>query len=73
MNDNTNPKILEKIRELQDDRLHGANWLASQALSIMGLAIQESKTTTIAEFMNDLSKVATSITKARPSMASISN
>ncbi len=68
-----NPKILEKIRELEDDRLHGANWLSSQALNIMGLAIQESKAITVTGLLNELNKIAASITAARPSMTAISN
>jgi len=68
-----NPEILERIRELQDDRLHGANWLSSQALSIMGLAIQKSKAMTVTELLNELNRIAASIKEARPSMASMSN
>src|SRR4030042_1684196 len=68
-----NPKIREKINELKNDRLHGANWLSIQAVHIVGLAIQENSATTVAQFMKEMETIATAIMKARPSMASIPN
>ena len=73
MNHTMNPKILKKVNELKNDRLHGANWLSSQALNVMGLAMRESRAITAAELVNELNEIAAAITEARPSMTSIAN
>lgn len=73
MNHTMNPKILKKVNELKNDRLHGANWLSSHAINVMGLAMRESKAITAAELVNELNEIAAAITEARPSMTSIAN
>ncbi len=30
-----NPEIAQKINELKNDRLHGANWLSVQAINLL--------------------------------------
>lgn len=73
MNRTMNPKNLKKVNELKNDRLHGANWLSSQAINVMGLAMRESRAITAAELVNELNEIAAAITEARPSMTSIAN
>jgi len=68
-----NPNIVERINELKNDKLHGANWLSVQAKKILHLAIQDSKAITITEFINELQRTATVITEARQNMISIAN
>ena len=68
-----NPEISQKINELKNDRIHGANWLSLQALNILSLIIETSQTDTTADFLNELKMMAAAIIEARPNMISISN
>lgn len=68
-----NAKVAEKIDELKKDRLHGAAWLSRQALSTLMLAIDTSQAHKVSELIDEISVVATELTKARPSMSSTSN
>lgn len=68
-----NPEIAQKINELANDRLHGANWLSIQAINTLNLAIKKSQTDNVADFVNEIKMTAAAITKARPNMISIAN
>lgn len=66
-------QIIQKIKDLKNDRIHGANWLSIQALNILNLAIKETQADTVGNFVNEIKTIATAIIKARPSMTSIAN
>jgi translation initiation factor 2B subunit (eIF-2B alpha/beta/delta family) len=68
-----NPKVIERIDETRNDRLHGAGWLSRQAISTLNLAMSESEAHTIAEFIEEIKIVAAELAKARPSMISVAN
>ena len=68
-----NTKVIEKINKLKNDRIHGAGWLARQAISILNLAINESQARTVAEFVEEIQTVAAELVKARPSITPIAN
>lgn len=68
-----NPKVIERIDEIRNDRLHGAGWLSRQAISTLKLAVSESQADTVASFIDEIKIAAAELTKARPSMISIAN
>jgi len=68
-----NPKVIERIDEIRNDRLHGAGWLSRQAISTLNLAVSESQADTVASFIDEIKIVAAELTEARPSMISIAN
>jgi len=70
---NLNTKVIDKINKLKNDRVHGAGWLARQAVSILNLAINESQAQTVAEFVEEIQTVAAELVKARPSITPIAN
>jgi ribose 1,5-bisphosphate isomerase len=68
-----NTKVVEEINKLKNDRVHGAGLLARQAINILNLSINESQAQTIAEFVEEIQKVAAELIKARPSITPIAN
>ena len=68
-----NPKVIERIDKIRNDRLHGAGWLSRQAISTLNLAVSESQAETVADFIDEIKIVAAELTEARPSMISIAN
>ena len=68
-----NPKVIERIDRIRNDRLHGAGWLSRQAISTLRLAVIQSQAETVADFIDEIKIVAAELTKARPSMISIAN
>jgi ribose 1,5-bisphosphate isomerase len=68
-----NTEVTEKINELKNDRVHGAGWLSRQAISILNLAVSESQTRTVAEFVEEIQTVGAELVKARPSITPIAN
>lgn len=68
-----NAKVAEKINALRNDNVHGAGWLSGQAISVLNLAIVESQVDNIADFADEMKRVASELIKARPSMVSIAN
>ena len=68
-----NTKVTEKIRKLKDDRVHGASWLALQAISALNLTVSESQAMTVADFVQEIKTVAEELTLARPTLTPIAN
>lgn len=68
-----NPEIAQKINELKNDRLNGANWLSAQALNLLGFTIKTSQANTTTDFLDELKMTASAIAEARPNMISIEN
>ncbi|UCH51155.1 MAG: hypothetical protein JSV54_09230, partial [Chloroflexota bacterium] len=68
-----NTKVIEKISKLKDDRVHGASWLALQAISTLNVTVSESQAVTVADFVQEIKTVAEELTRARPSLTSIAN
>lgn len=68
-----NTKVAEKISKLKGDRVHGASWLALQAISTLNLAVSESQAVTVADFAQEIKTVAEELIRARPSLTPIAN
>ena len=66
-------KIEQKITNLADDHVHGANWLSIQAINILNTAITISQAQTVSELLDKIHLIAKAIIKARPNMISINN
>ena len=68
-----NDEIRKRIDNIIADRVHGASWLAKEAVQTLGLLAEKSKATGVEGFLRDLKDVGRELIKARPSMASIAN
>ena len=68
-----NPKVAERIGEIKNDKVHGAGWLARQAIDTLTLAITESWQKDIAGFIQEMKSISEDLIKARLSMVSIAN
>jgi len=68
-----NTKVIDKISKLKEDRVHGASWLALQAISTLNLAVNGTQATTVADFVQEIRTVAEELTQARPSITPIAN
>lgn len=67
------PKVARKIDELKNDRIHGASWLAQQAISTLSFAVEQSSARAITQFMEEIKAVARELRQAKPSMIPIAN
>ncbi len=67
------PELITRIKQLKEDRIHGAHWLSVKALNILNLAIIESQADTVGDFLKELEIIAATIAAARPGMVSITN
>jgi translation initiation factor 2B subunit (eIF-2B alpha/beta/delta family) len=68
-----NPRMAERISEIKNDKVHGAGWLAQQAINTLTLAITESRQKDVAGFIHEIKSLSEELVKARPSMVSIAN
>jgi len=68
-----NAEVSRKIEGIAQDRTHGAGWLSREAIGVMKLATEKSEAQTIAQFLDELTKVAAKLIQTRPGMASITN
>jgi len=68
-----NPEVAKQIKEIRQDRIHGASWLSRQAIGVMELAVEKSKARNVADFLQELKAVARELMEAKPSMASVTN
>lgn len=68
-----NPKVIKRIEQLRNDRVHGAGWLSRQAISTLNLAVNQSQAHTAADLITEMKVVAAELIKAKPSMTPIFN
>jgi translation initiation factor eIF-2B subunit delta len=68
-----NSKVLKEITQLKEDDVHGASWLSLHAINTLILAVSESQTTSVADLVQEIKKVAEELTSARPSITPITN
>ena len=68
-----NSKVLEEINKLKNDYVHGASWLSFHAINTLILAVSESQTETVADFVQEIKEVAQEVASARPGITSIAN
>lgn len=68
-----NKEVLDKIREIKEDRESGASELAKKALNTIIWYANSSKSNTSKEYLNELKEVCERIVQLRPSMAVITN
>lgn len=66
-------KILNKINEIKQDRVHGAVELAVMAVETLRLAVEECQARNSTEFISAVKQICIQFEQARPSMASIKN
>ena len=67
------PGMNDLIRQIRDDKTHGASELARQALNVFKLAAEKSQATSANQFRLEMDKIAEKLISARPSMAPVSN
>jgi translation initiation factor eIF-2B subunit delta len=65
--------VLEEINKLKNDDIHGASWLSLHAINTLIMAVSESQTTTVADLVQEIKKVAEELISARPSITPITN
>lgn len=65
--------MAERIGEIKNDMVHGAGWLARQAIDTLTLAITESRAKSVDDFTKEMQALAEELIQARPSMVSIAN
>jgi translation initiation factor eIF-2B subunit delta len=68
-----NSKVLEEINKLKNDYVHGASWLSLHTINTLILAVSESQTETVADFVQEIKEVAQEVASARPGITSIAN
>jgi translation initiation factor eIF-2B subunit delta len=68
-----NTKVTERINKLKNDRIHGASWLALQAISTLNSTVSGSQSVTVADFVQEIKTVAEELTLVRPSITPIAN
>lgn len=61
------------LREIRQDRTHGASELARQGAVVLALAAEASRALTRAAFVNEMRRAAVALAMARPSMAPLTN
>jgi translation initiation factor 2B subunit (eIF-2B alpha/beta/delta family) len=65
--------IENRLKELKNDREHGAGWLSRYALDTLLFAVEHSSLTNSTDFMNELRGVFFKLAESRPGMVSIAN
>jgi len=68
-----NPKIMELIDEIRNDKVHGASQLARWAAEVVKIVAEESRAGSAALFLQELNEVGGRLMSARPAMAPIFN
>ena len=65
--------IENRLKELKNDREHGAGWLSRYALNTLLFAVEHSALTNSTDFMNELRGIFFKLAESRPSIVSIAN
>jgi len=68
-----NSSIESAIKAIVDDRTHGADWLARQAVAVMERVARATAATTCPSLLAELRQTANQLISARPSMAPLQN
>lgn len=63
----------EKIREIKSDRSSGASQIARNALTVLKLFVQKSKTKSCKNFVAEFTELGRQLFQARPNMAPVQN
>lgn len=63
----------ELLREITEDRIHGARYLSRRALEAVKLVVEEAEVRDLEDFMETLKRAGRRLIEARPSMASIAS
>jgi translation initiation factor 2B subunit (eIF-2B alpha/beta/delta family) len=70
---NMKETIENRLKELKNDREHGAGWLSRYALNTLLFAVEHSSLTNSTDFMNEIRGVFFKLAESRPGMVSIAN
>jgi translation initiation factor 2B subunit (eIF-2B alpha/beta/delta family) len=65
--------LIDQINSIKTDDVHGASWLAQQAIKVLTLAASQSKGATITAFIKEIKEVAGELACARPNLTPIAN
>ena len=68
-----NPKVIERIDEIRNDRIHGASELARQAVAALKTAAERSQVGNSREFLLEQMGIGERLMSARPAMAPLYN
>jgi translation initiation factor eIF-2B subunit delta len=68
-----NSNVIKEITQLKNDDIHGASWLSLHAINTLILAVSESQTATVADFVQEIKEVAEELANARPNITPIAN
>lgn len=67
------PEVSKQIKEIRQDKIHGASWISRQAIGIMNLAVEKSEAKNVADFLDELRAVGSELIDVKPSMSPITN
>ncbi|MDI6704594.1 MAG: translation initiation factor eIF-2B [bacterium] len=67
------PKTKRKIEDIKNDREHGANYLAIEALNVLKFGVEDTKEKDVPVFSSYLKQIGKELMEVRPSMAVITN
>jgi len=65
------PEIISLIDEIRDDKVNGASQLARQAVKVLKVAAEHSRTDSVEQFLLELNGVGERLMVARPAMAPV--
>lgn len=68
-----NPAIEDLIKEIHEDKTHGASQLASQSLEVLRVAAAATRAKTVGELQAELDEIGRALMVVRPSMAPVYN
>lgn len=67
------PEISHLIEEIRNDKIHGATYLAKQALEVLKTAARQTQAGTPEKFLLEQREIGQRLMSARPAMAPVSN
>ena len=70
---NISPEVISLIDEVKNDKTHGASQLARQAISVLKVTAEHSRSDSSEQFLSEQKLVGERLMSARPAMAPIYN
>jgi translation initiation factor eIF-2B subunit delta len=68
-----NLSVINKIKEIKNDRIHGANWLSRKTLKILKYGIEKTEVKDKKEFLKEIRGLGKRLVEAKPTMTPILN
>lgn len=70
---NISSEICKRIKEIVEDRTHGANYLAQEALNVLKFGVEDTKEKDVSVFLDSIKRIGKDLMGVRPSMAVLTN